>query len=77
MPTIKDEELRKKQGNYWHPIKGSWERFKSSWENNTNPVKGVLDIGLLSVIPGLNIGQAIYDGSKLLSDNGVKKTYVI
>ena len=75
MPIIKDEELKKKQSNYWHPVKGSWERFKSRWENNTNPIKGVLDSGLLSIIPGLNIGQAVYDGSKLFSNEGVKKTY--
>lgn len=75
MPIIKDKKLKERQNNYWKPVKGSWERFKSSWENNINPIKGVLDAGLLSVIPGLNVGQAIYDGSKLLSNDGIRKTY--
>lgn len=32
MPEIKDKKLREKQSNYWHPIKGAAERWKSSWE---------------------------------------------
>lgn len=74
--TAKEAEQRRK--NYFHPIKGAWDRWKSSLENNTNPVKAVLDHGLASFIPGLNIGQAIYSAAQsynnLTSDNGVKKT---
>lgn len=79
MPTIKDEKLREKQSNYWHPIKGAGERWKSSWENGTNPIKGALDVGLAALLPSwLKVGQAIYDIKKsydnLTSENGVKKT---
>lgn len=73
-----DEETQRRRDNYFHPIKGAWDRWKSSLENNTNPVKAVLDHGLGSFIPGLNIGQAIYSAvqsyNNLTSDNGVKKT---
>lgn len=61
MPLIKDKKLREKQNNYWNPIGGSWKRFKSSWENNTNPIKAVLDLNLASLVPGLNIAQTAYD----------------
>lgn len=79
MPEIKDEKLREKQNNYWHPIKGATERWKSSWENGTNPVKGVLDVGLVALLPSwLKVGQAVYDVKKsydnLTSENGIKKT---
>lgn len=61
MPIIKDEELRKKQDNYWHPIKGAIERWKSSWNNGTNPIKGALDANLLSLVSGLSLAQTAYD----------------
>lgn len=31
----------KSNSNYWHPIKGALERFKSSLKNNTNPIRGL------------------------------------
>lgn len=73
MPIIKDEKLRKKQSNYWHPIKGSWDRFKSSWENNTNPIKGALNLNLLSLIPGLNLLQTVYDADQ--TKENITNTY--
>lgn len=73
MPTIKDEKLREKQSNYWHPIKGAGERWKSSWENGTNPIKGALDLNLLSLVPGLNLLQAAYDATQ--TKENITNTY--
>lgn len=39
----------KSNSNYWHPIKGALERFKSSLKNNTNPIKGLEN----TVLPSL------------------------
>ena len=61
----------KSNSNYWHPIKGALERFKSSLKNNTNPIKGLENTVLPSlggaalittpatVIGGLIGGEAI------------------
>lgn len=73
MPIIKDKEIRNKGSNYWHPIKGSWERWKSSWDSGTNPIKVALDLNLASLVPGLNIGQTIYDANQ--TKDNVKQTY--
>lgn len=73
MPIIRDEELRKKQSNYWHPVKGAAERWKSSWNNGTNPIKAALDLNLLSLVPGLNLAQVIYDTNQTKED--IKTTY--
>lgn len=73
MPIIKDEELRKKQSNYWHPVKGAAERWKSSWNNGTNPIKAALDLNLLSLVPGLNLAQVVYDTNQTKED--VKTAY--
>lgn len=76
MPIIKDDKLR--QNNYWHPIKGAPQRWKSSWENGTNPVKVVFDSGLASFMPGINVIQALYSAKQsydnLASNKGIKKT---
>lgn len=77
MPIIKDDRLR--QNNYWHPIKGAPQRWKSSWENGTNPVKVVFDSGLASFMPGINLIQALYSAKQsydnLASNKGIKKNY--
>lgn len=73
MPLIKDKKLREKQSNYWNPIGGSWKRFKASWENNTNPIKAVLDLNLASLVPGLNIAQTVYDVNQ--TKDNVKQIY--
>lgn len=73
MPEIKDKKLREKQSNYWHPIKGAAERWKSSWENRTNPIKGALDLNIISLVPGLNLIQTFYDASQ--TKDNIEDTY--
>lgn len=64
MPIIKDEKLRRKRNSYWNPITGAWERWKSSWENGTNPIRAALDSNLLSLVSGLSFIQSLYDANQ-------------
>lgn len=66
-----EKTLDEKAKDYWHPIKGSKQRWKASWNNNTNPVKAVLDNGLGITIPGVNAVQAVYSANQTLE--GIKR----
>lgn len=40
-PSTDTRTSAERNKDYWHPIKGAFERFKSSLKNNTNPIKGL------------------------------------
>lgn len=47
--------------DYFHPIKGAWERWKSSIDNGTNPIHGIKN----TVVPALEGTAMFYGGSGL------------
>ena len=40
-PSNDDRSAAERNKDYWHPVKGAKERFKSSMKNNTNPLVGI------------------------------------
>ena len=40
-PSTDTRTAAERNRDYWHPIKGAKERFKSSMKNETNPLVGI------------------------------------
>lgn len=72
-PSEDTRTTSERNKNYWHPIKGAKERFKSSMQNKTNPLVGVENTVLpalagatLVTTPATLIGGAI--GSQAINN---------
>lgn len=68
-PSTDTRTAAERNRDYWHPIKGAKERFKSSMRNGTNPLVGIER----TIMPG-----AIYGGSKGLNitKNGLATKFI-
>lgn len=40
-PSTDTRSSAQRNKDYWHPIKGSWERFKTDWNAGRNPIQGL------------------------------------
>lgn len=67
-PSTDTRTATQRNKDYWNFWKGATDRWKASWDNNTNPVKAALDNGLGTMIPGINVVQAVYSGYQTFKD---------
>lgn len=40
-PSTDTRSSAERNKDYWHPIKGSWERFKTDWNSGRHPIQGL------------------------------------
>ena len=78
-PSTDTRTSTERNRDYLHWWKGANERWKDSWNNGTNPVKGALDVGLGYVNPVTAVANAAYDiydsYNQLSSPQGLAKTW--
>ena len=62
--TITKKDLQDQRDNYFSPILGAGQRWKSSMNNGTNPVKGLLR----TVVPAVGTAAALYYSPTIVSN---------
>ena len=62
--TITKKDLKDQRDNYFSPILGVGERWKSSMNNGTNPVRGLLR----TVVPAVGTAAALYYSPTIVSN---------
>jgi hypothetical protein len=78
-PSTDDRTSAQRNADYWHWWKGAKDRWITSWNTGTNPVRASLDAGLGYANPATAVPSAIYDAynayDMLSSPNGLAKTW--
>lgn len=78
-PSTDNRTSAERNRDYWNFWKGSTDRWNTSWDNGTNPVKGALDNGLGYTNPVTAVANTAYDiynaYDQLSSPQGLAKTW--
>ena len=77
-PSTDNRTAAERNKDYWK-LSGASDRWRASWNNNTNPVKGALDNGLGYTNPVTAVANTAYDVynayDQLSSPQGLAKTW--
>lgn len=77
-PSTDNRNATERNKDYWS-LSGASDRWKASWNNGTNPVKGALDNGLGYANPVTAVANTAYDVynayDQLSSPQGLAKTW--